>query len=215
MYELIRSSLVWIAFLVFIFGSIYRVVNLYLQLKKDKVVYPYMHFKFGLRSILHWIIPFGSVNMRKHPVFTILSFLFHICLLVTPVFALGHILSWKESWKISWWALPDPVTNIMTIIVIFAGIVFALRRMSDPAVRYVTALSDYLILTVVLSPFVTGLFAYYQLFDYKTIITLHILCGCLWLMIIPFTRVVHMVFFALTRAYMGSEFGYVRNAKDW
>jgi nitrate reductase gamma subunit len=215
MYEFIRGPLVWIAFFVFIFGSIYRLVHLFIQTKKDKVVFPYLHFKFGLRSILHWIVPFGSTNMRKKPVFTIVSFLFHICLLITPVFTLGHTLSWEESWGIGWWALPEQVSNIMTIIVIMAGIIFLLRRLSDPAVRYVTALSDYIILTVVLSPFVTGLFAYYQLFDYKTILTLHIFLGCLWLMIIPFTRIVHMMFFALTRAYMGSEFGYVRNSKDW
>jgi hypothetical protein len=39
--------------------------------------------------------------------------------------------------------------------------------------------------------------------------------GALWLMIIPFTRIVHMLFFPFTRAYMGNEFGYVRNARDW
>jgi hypothetical protein len=32
---------------------------------------------------------------------------------------------------------------------------------------------------------------------------------------IPFTRIAHMLFFPLTRAYMGSEFGYVRGTRDW
>ena len=27
--------------------------------------------------------------------------------------------------------------------------------------------------------------------------------------------VVHMLFYPFTRAYMGSEFGYVRSARDW
>jgi hypothetical protein len=35
------------------------------------------------------------------------------------------------------------------------------------------------------------------------------------LAVIPFTRLVHMVFAPLTRAYMGSEFGGVRHAQDW
>jgi hypothetical protein len=39
--------------------------------------------------------------------------------------------------------------------------------------------------------------------------------GALFLGMIPFTRIAHMLYFPLTRAYMGSEFGYVRNAKDW
>ena len=32
---------------------------------------------------------------------------------------------------------------------------------------------------------------------------------------IPFTRIAHMLFFPVTRAYMGSEFGFVRGTKDW
>jgi nitrate reductase gamma subunit len=59
------------------------------------------------------------------------------------------------------------------------------------------------------------LMAYYQLFPYDTIVTVHIWTGALWLAMIPFTRIAHMLYFPLTRAYMGSEFGYVRNARDW
>jgi nitrate reductase gamma subunit len=68
---------------------------------------------------------------------------------------------------------------------------------------------------VVVAPFATGLLAYYQVFEYKTVITLHIIAGAAWLMFIPFTRIVHMLFYPFTRAYMGSEFGYVRLSKDW
>jgi len=215
MYEFVRGPLVWLAFIVFILGSIYRLLQIRSQLKKDKVVFSYMNYKYGMRSILHWITPFGAVNMRKRPAFTIMSFLFHFCLIITPIFLLGHNLAWYESWGIHWWTLPERITNIMTIIVVVAGFIFALRRIADPTVRLVTAFSDFLLLLIVLAPFITGLFAYYQAFDYKTMITLHILSGCLWLMIIPFTRIVHMIFFGISRAYMGSEFGYVRHAKDW
>jgi len=44
---------------------------------------------------------------------------------------------------------------------------------------------------------------------------LHILSGEIMLMAIPFTRLSHMLFFWFTRAYMGCEFGLVRNARDW
>ena len=46
-------------------------------------------------------------------------------------------------------------------------------------------------------------------------IILHILSGELWLAAIPFTRLSHMVLAPLSRAYIGSEFGAVRHAKDW
>jgi hypothetical protein len=44
---------------------------------------------------------------------------------------------------------------------------------------------------------------------------IHILSGEIMLVAIPFTRLSHMIFFAFTRGYMGSEFGAVRHAKDW
>ena len=215
MYEFARGPLVWIAFAAFVVGIIYRLVTMIILAKKDKMVYPYVSFKFGLRSIIRWLTPYGTVNMRLRPAFTLVSFLFHICLVIAPLFVLGHVMSFEESWGFSWWNMPDTLANAMTILVVFGGLVFALRRIADPAVRFVTSLSDYLILLVVLAPFITGLLAYYQVFDYEAAITLHIISGAVWLIAIPFTRLVHMIFFPLTRGYMGSEFGFVRNARDW
>lgn len=215
MYDLARGPLVWVAFGVFIIGGLYRLLTMIIRSKKDKVVYPYWNTRFGLRSLIHWIIPFGSVNMRKRPAFTIISYLFHICLLVTPVFTLGHVLLWEESWGVSWWTLPDSISDVMTITVVSSGVVFFLRRIADPTVRYVTSFGDFIVLVIVLLPFITGLIAHNQIGPYKTMITIHMLSGELWLMVIPFTRLVHMLFFPFTRAYMGSEFGYVRHARDW
>jgi nitrate reductase gamma subunit len=45
--------------------------------------------------------------------------------------------------------------------------------------------------------------------------TLHILAGEILIALIPFTRLSHALFVLFTRAYMGSEFGAVRNARDW
>jgi nitrate reductase gamma subunit len=67
----------------------------------------------------------------------------------------------------------------------------------------------------VAAPFITGFLVYYQWFGYQTLLILHILSGEIMLVAIPFTRLSHMLFAPLTRAYMGSEFGGVRHAKDW
>jgi nitrate reductase gamma subunit len=215
MYEFARGPLVWIAFTILLVGSVYRIVSIAKLAKKDKVVWPYMNWGAGLRSILHWVIPYGSTNMRMRPAFTLLSFLFHICLLLTPILTVGHVLLWKESWDISWWTLPDTLSKVMVIIVLLGGLSFVLRRIANPTVRFVTSVSDYVLVVLVLAPFATGLMAYYQLFDYQTIVIIHMWTGAIWLAMIPFTRIAHMLFFPLTRAYMGSEFGFVRGSKDW
>jgi hypothetical protein len=82
-------------------------------------------------------------------------------------------------------------------------------------VRLVTSPGDFLLATLVLAPFATGLLAYYQLFEYQIIVIIHMWTGAIWLAMIPFTRISHMLFFPLTRAYMGCEFGYVRGTRDW
>jgi nitrate reductase gamma subunit len=215
-YSFLTGPMVWIAFIVFIGGSLYRLIQLFaLANNKEKFIFSYMSWKYGLRSILRWITPFATTNMRRHPAMTIVTFAFHICLLLTPVFLLSHIVLWDEAWNISWWALPDGTADVMTLIVVGGCVFFLVRRLKLPEVRFLTSVSDYVILAIVALPFITGFVAYHQWFNYPFFMMLHVLSGEIMLMAIPFTRLSHMLFSPLTRAYMGSEFGSIRNARDW
>ncbi len=216
LYSFVTGPLAWAAFIVFIAGSLYRLINmLYLVNKKEKFIYTYMSFKYSFRSIFHWIIPFATLNWKRHPVLTIVTFAFHICLIITPVFLLSHAILWDESWNISLWTLSDGVADIMTLIVVGSCIFFLVRRLVSPEVQYVTSVSDYAILAIVAAPFITGFIAYHQWFNYPVFMILHIISGEIMLVAIPFTRLSHMLFSPFTRAYMGSEFGGVRHTKDW
>jgi nitrate reductase gamma subunit len=215
-YDIVRGPLAWAAFIVFIGGGLYRIVSMLILVnKKESFIFSYMSLWYSLRSIIHWIIPFGSVNSRRHPVMTIVTFAFHICLILVPVFLLAHVVLWDESFNITWWSLPDRIADIMTVIVIIACGYFLWRRLVLPEVKFVTSWSDYILLSIVAAPFVTGLFAYHQWFGYKFMLILHMLTGEIMLAAIPFTRLSHMLFFPFTRAYIGSEFGAVRHVKDW
>lgn len=216
LYNLVSGPLAWLAFIIFIGGCLYRLITLLVLVhKKEKFIYTYMSLKYSLRSILHWSMPFATENMRRHPLFTIVTFLFHICLLLTPVFLLAHVTMIGESWNLSWWSLSDSVAAVMTLIVIACCIFFLVRRLMSPEVQYVTSASDYVILAIVAAPFITGFIAYYQWLNYPIVVILHILSGEIMLVAIPFTRLSHMLIAPLTRAYMGSEFGGVRHARDW
>jgi nitrate reductase gamma subunit len=216
LYRLATGPLAWAAFIVFIGGSLFRLIHLILLVhRKEKFIYTYISLKYGLRSILHWLTPFGTANWRLHPWLTIVTFAFHICLVLTPVFLLAHIVLWDEAWNISWWALPDRLAIVMTVIVIAGCLFFFIRRRVTPEVAYVTSGSDYVILLLTAAPFVTGLIAYFQWFDVRLFTLLHVLSGEAMLVAIPFTRISHMLLAPLTRGYMGSEFGGIRHARDW
>ena len=214
-YEIIRGPVVWVAFFVFIVGGLFKLISMAMLAKKEKTVFPTMDAKFGLRSIMHWIIPYRAKNMRMRPIFTAISFAFHLCLLITPLFIMGHAVSWQESWGISWYSMPPLVADGMTIVVVLGCAFFFLRRIGAAEVRNVTSFGDVVILLIVVGPFVTGFIAHQQWLPHREIVALHILSGALWLIVIPFTRLSHMIWFLFSRAYMGSEFGKVRNAKDW
>jgi nitrate reductase gamma subunit len=215
MYNFASGPLVWIAFIVFIGGMVYQLVTLLKSAKKDKVIYPYMSAKYGLRSLFHWIIPFASTNMRKRYETTIVTFAFHLCLILVPIFLTAHVAMVSFAWGAKWGTLSDGAADWMTILVVLAAIFFLVRRWMLPEVRFVTYASDYLLLAIAAAPFITGFMAHMQWFDYETMVVIHMISGAVMLMAIPFTRLSHMLFFPFTRAYMGSEFGAVRHARDW
>jgi nitrate reductase gamma subunit len=215
-YEFVSGPLAWVAFALFLGGCLYRLISLIvLAYKKEQFIFTYMSFPYSMRSILRWITPFATENWRKHPVLTIVTFAFHISLVIAPIFLLSHIILWEEAWNLRWPALPDGLADVMTVIVVAGCIFFLIRRLTQPEVQFVTSASDYVILAIVAAPFVTGFLAYHQWFAYPYMVIAHILAGEVMLVAIPFTRLSHMVFSPLTRAYMGSEFGKVRMARDW
>lgn len=216
LYDLARGPLVWAAFIVFIGGSFYRLAAAFMMArKKDRVVFEYMSLYYALRSFFHWVIPFASTSTRNKPVLTIVAFVFHIALFVVPIFLMAHIVMFKESWNIAWCSLAAIVADGLTLIVIFACVFFFVRRLVSPDVRFLSSAADYGILLLVAAPFVTGFWASQQWAGYEIVSIAHMLTGELLLASIPFTRLSHMFFFPLTRMYAGSEFGAVRQARDW
>jgi nitrate reductase gamma subunit len=215
-YNFVSGPLVWLAFIIFIGGSIYRIRNLIVLVnKKERYIYTYMSLKYSLRSIMHWIIPFATVNWRKRPVMTITTFIFHAGLVIMPLFVSAHVIMFHNAWGFSWPSLPEVFTDAVTLLVIICSIIFLMRRLVLREVKFLTDASDFGLLMITAAPFITGFFAYHNFIDYHFWVILHILSGEIMLVAIPFTRLSHMLYAVFTRAYIGSEFGKVRHARDW
>jgi len=215
-YNFVSGPLVWLAFIIFIGGSIYKIWSLIsLVNKKEKYIYTFMSLKYSLRSIMHWITPFATVNWRKRPVMTIITFVFHAGLVIMPFFVSAHVIMFHNAWGFSWGSLPESFTDAVTLLVIIACVIFLLRRLVLREVKFLTDASDYGILLMAAAPFITGFMAYHNIWNYHFWIILHILSGEIMLVAIPFTRLSHMLYAVFTRSYIGSEFGKVRHARDW
>jgi len=214
-YEFLRGPLAWISFLIFILGSLYRIAFLLYSGKPEPVLEKSQRYKDVIQSILRGIIPFGSKIMRRQPFFTVVTFTFHVCVIVLPIFLLAHTVLWFESWGIQWVSLPDMVADIMTIWVILASIFFVIRRASSVRAKQVTRPMDLLFPVIILVIFLTGFLAAHQWGHYRALLTLHVFSSELLLAILPFSKLGHMLFFWFSRAYMGTEYGKHMTAGDW
>jgi nitrate reductase gamma subunit len=215
MYEFVTGPLAWIAFLIFFIGIIVRAVMYIkgLRWNLDRVAYrdfPVHGIKGAVRSIVAWLIPFGTYSWRQNAGFTILVFVFHLGLLVTPVFLLAHNLILKERWGFSLWTLSEPVTDMLTILMLLAALLIFLRRYALPEVRILTTGQDLMVLAIAVAPFVTGLLAYHHVGNYQFWLILHILSGEVWLIAIPFTKLSHFILFFMSRGQIGMDFGIKR-----
>lgn len=216
MYRFLTGPGLWATFIIFFGGLSARMAYLYhLSRKKDRVIYNHASFSWGIKSILYWLLPWGSASMRQQPVFTFMVFIFHITLLAAPVFLYAHNILWDEAWGISMWSLPDSLTDAMTVMLLASIVFLIIRRVVRREVRILTEPRDFALLVITALPFLTGFLAYHQFEPYELWMIMHILTGEILLILIPFTKLGHMVLFFFTRAFIGFEMGGRRGARSW
>jgi nitrate reductase gamma subunit len=216
MYAFFTGPGLWIAFTIFIIGFVARIAFLFgLSRERDRVIYNHVSLAWAMKSIFHWLVPWGSRSMRQQPIFTLMFFVFHICLLATPIFLSAHNVLWEESFGWAPWSMPDTVADGLSILLPICGIYLLLRRLIRPEVRILSSFWDFLLILFTMIPFITGIFAYHQWGPYDTLLLLHIISAELLLILIPFSKLGHMVLFFFTRAFIGFEMGGRRGARSW
>ena len=219
MYDFIRGQLVSIAFVIFILGLIYQCFQFFKLTKKKEWIYPPGEVKRERKTAGKWVtFCLASLNgtlWKTDPLITIVTSVFHVFLILLPIFLLGHNILLDQSWGLSFWSLPESITDVLTVVVLICAAFFLARRLFLSRVRAVTTAYDYLILLIVIAPFLTGYFAYHQWFDYDVVMMLHILSGEVMLITIPFTKLGHMLFFFLYRFLIGNEYSFARGERTW
>ncbi|OGQ09062.1 MAG: hypothetical protein A2026_07590 [Deltaproteobacteria bacterium RBG_19FT_COMBO_46_12] len=219
MYDFIRGPLIPIAFVIFILGLIIQLVQFFKLTKKKEWVYPPLEVKSEKKKVGQWIaFCFASLNgtlWKTDPAMTMMTSIFHVCLIVVPIFLLGHNILLDQSWGFSLWSLPEFITDVLTLVVLICVAFFLARRLFLSRVRAITTVTDYVILLIAAAPFLTGYLAYHQWFNYNAVMTLHILAGEVMLITIPFTKLGHMLFFFLYRFLIGGEYSFAKGARAW
>ncbi len=216
LYLFLTGPGLWITFVIFIGGLILRLVYLFgLSRGRDRVFYNHMSISWAMKSILRWLIPLGSASLRSQPAFSLVFFIFHGCLLGVPLFLLAHNMLWDEVFGVSLLSMREYLADVFTFIFIGCAIFLFARRRLRPEVRILTTFWDYALLVLTTLPFATGFLASHQWGHYEVTLMIHVLSAEILLIIIPFSKLGHIILFFFARAFIGFEMGSRRGARPW
>jgi nitrate reductase gamma subunit len=201
LYAFAAGPLTWAGFTVLVLGLAWRVLGFFrLARSKDKAALADFRPGWAAASILRYILPLNR-TVRASPWSATAGFAFHLSFLLLAGFTLGHAVLWDAAWGLDWPALPDPASDGLALAGL-AGLAFlAARRVAVPAWRGLSSPVDFLVLALVALPLATGLLARWQ------VGLAHVVSGNVLLMAIPFTKLSHALFFFVSRAVTGSDFG--------
>jgi nitrate reductase gamma subunit len=231
MYEFVSGPMVWLALVLFVVGLVVQAFRFAGQTHaKPREFQPqppasppskkgakkkaslYQRGVALYDGAVRWL---GRSLFGTHPVMAVVTVTFHLLLILTPLLLLAHNLLIADSIGLALPSLPEGLSDFLTVVVLFCLAIFLLRRLFMRRLRAISSPYDFFVLLVTAAPFVTGFLAYHQWFDYRTVMLLHMLSGELMLILIPFTRLGHALFFFLYRFYLGSEYSFGQGKRAW
>ena len=215
MIEFLSGPLFKLSLLIFFIGLAVRIV-LYvrgLDAKLERVSYAYMGKDGvigGAWSVFKWLVPFGTHSWRKQGFATFAFFLFHLGVVICPLFLAGHMVLLEGSFSFSLPSLPVWVGDAFALLGFGGGIMLLLRRIALPEVRFLSDWKDYAILGLCIFTVGTGMLARFQIGCYDLMLGAHMLSGELILILAPFTKLSHIALFFASRAQLGIDYAVKR-----
>jgi nitrate reductase gamma subunit len=150
-----------------------------------------------------------------NPVMSRVSMLFHVLLLLVPLLLPAHNILFRQTFHVALPTLPEPLMDVLTVVLLAFGAFFMVRRIVFPRVRALTTVRDYLVLLLVAAPFVTAYMAYHQWLDYRTVLVIHMLLGEICIAAIPLTKLGHMPFLIFARFFNAGEYAWKPGNRRW
>lgn len=167
-------------------------------------------------NTLKWMFPTTKV-IGSRVVFSITSVLFHVAIIITPLFLGAHILLWERGLGISWPAINGHVADYLTILAMVTSLALFIQRVSARATRALSRLQDYILPLLISIPFISGYLAMHPAlnpFGYYATMFVHVMSGNLVILLIPFTKLAHMVLLPTNQLVSEVGWHFVRTAPD-
>ncbi len=169
-----------------------------------------------VRQTAAWLFPLGRL-WRTWPVYSTISVVFHVGLIVTPLFLAAHLLLWQRATGFAWPALPQAAADVLTLAALAAAALLFLGRALSPAARALSRPQDLLWPLLLMLPFATGYAASNVALSpraYQAFMLVHIYSGILVMLLIPFTKIAHCVLLPLSQLVTAAAWKFPAGAGD-
>jgi len=153
-----------------------------------------------VRETAAWLLPYRKA--RREAAFTVASILFHVSVIVVPVFLAAHIRLWQRGIGLAWPGVSNTAADYLTLLAIATAAALFLKRVSAQATRTLSRAQDYLLPLMIMVPFVSGYLAMHPSvnpFGYEGTMFVHVISGDLLLALFPFSKLSHAVLFPTTQ----------------
>jgi nitrate reductase gamma subunit len=206
-----RGPALEVAFAVFLFGVLWRLVSLLLlpAAAERSVARPGAPSSFGaaVSGFMRHMWP-ASPYARLSVFPLVNGYVFHIGLALVAFGFAQHIQFVKSLTGLSWPALPAGVVSTVAVITLASLLAALVRRLTSPVLKLISTANDYFTWLVTMLPVVTGLVAFNHFWEpYETLLALHILSVALLLIWFPFGKLMHAFLVFLTRGATGIFYG--------
>ena len=197
-----KGPLFVFTFLFMILGLFRHVVLqvYYLVIRKGKRL-KNASWKKIILDTLSWVVPV------KHFIpgtvfFSSASFLSHVGIIIVPLFLADHIVLWEGFWGLNLPSIGRGLADVLTLLTIACLIILFCCRLFVARQRALSGTMDYLILFMVFLPFASGFLASHpnmNPFPWDVMMLTHILSAEVLFVLIPFTKLAHIVLFFFDR----------------
>jgi hypothetical protein len=147
-----------------------------------------------------WIVPVRLLNQR--PLYSIGSIVFHLGVVIVPLFLAGHVVLLSSVLPGFWPTLPPLAADVLTVAALVAMAVMLVARVAWFSTRALSRTQDWSIMVLLLAMVAFGFLGanpHLSPFPARTMVLLHMLLGNLVLVLIPLSKIAHCVLFPLTQ----------------
>lgn len=202
-----RGPALTVAIAVFLFGVLWRLVGVLLlewrrihaTPRKGTPPAPIA----ALSAVFSKMAPHAT--FLKTSLFSVVnSYVFHIGLAVSVLAFAPHILFIKSLTGLSWPSLPSNVVLAVGVVTAASLLAALAHRLANPVQRLISRVDDYLSWALTFLPVATGIAAVAHIGGpYETVLAVHILTVCAFLIWFPFGKLMHAFLFVLSRGATG------------